>query len=118
MRPYSAKKRVMILENTLALDTTSRSAELTNYETSTLMQQLQELVQEAKRIEKETEAAGDCRTALAAIRVAGRLVEVMAALRGDLREPAQTDIVVNLDPDTARKMAETYLVRRNFLEAK
>jgi hypothetical protein len=42
-----------------------------------------------------------------------RIVELIAKLGGELDERAQTNILnVNLDPDTARKIAETYLVRR------
>jgi hypothetical protein len=46
-----------------------------------------------------------------------RIVELIAKLGGELDERAQTNILnLNLDPDTARKIAETYLVRRTKLE--
>ncbi len=74
--------------------------------------QLDELAQEAKRIEKQAEARGDHRTALASIRVRCDIVELAAKLMGELDERSPTNILnVNLDPETLKRIAETYLAR-------
>ena len=90
-----------------------------NWGTVYWLAQLDELAQEGKRIKEEAEAAGDYRTALSCIRELWHLVELMAKLRGELDERSPTNILnVNLDYETGKRIAETYLARRRELEAK
>ena len=78
--------------------------------------QLVELQQEAKVITEQAKTARDLRTALASIRVRCCIVELAAKLRGDLDERSPTNILnVNLDSETAKRIAETYLDRHRSL---
>ena len=78
--------------------------------------QLEELQQEAKVITEQAKTARDLRTALASIRVRCCIVELAAKLRGDLDERSPTNILtVNLDSETAKRIAETYLDRHRSL---
>ena len=52
---------------------------------------------------------------LASIRVQCGILELEAKLRGDLDERSPTNINVTLDPQTAKRIAETYLERRKQL---
>ena len=116
------EKRMRILESKLTRlrlnkGCSCRSGQQMNNGSADSAGQLEELQQEAERIEEQAEASGDYRTALGAIRELCRIVELVAKLRGELHEQPQTNILnVNLDPDTARKMAQTYLARRGMLE--
>jgi hypothetical protein len=95
-----------------------RSAQQMNYGTASWVGELEELTQEAKLITEQAKTAGDPRTALASIRVRCCIVELAAKLRGDLDERSPTNIVnVNLDSETAKRIAETYLERHKPLEA-
>ena len=79
--------------------------------------QLEELQQEAKVITEQAKTSRDLRTALASIRVRCDIVELAAKLRGDLDERSPTNILnVNLDSETAKRIAETYLERHRPLE--
>ena len=83
-----------------------------------LLDQLRELTAEAQRIKQKAEKEGDYRAALAAVRELCRIVELIARLRGELDERVQMNILnVRLDPDTATRVAETYLARRHALES-
>jgi hypothetical protein len=119
----SLEKRMRILETKLARlrrnnEQSRGSVEQMNNDTTDSLGQLEELTQEAERIEQQAEAAGDHRTALAAIRELCRIVELSAKLRGDLDERSPTNILnVNLDYETGKRIAETYLARRRELEA-
>jgi hypothetical protein len=74
--------------------------------------QLEELMQEAKLITEQAKAAGDQRTALASIRMRRDIVELEAKLMGELDERSPTNILnVNLDPESLKRIAETYLAR-------
>ena len=78
---------------------------------------LDELAVEARLITKRANSAGDLRTALVSIRVRCCITELAARLRGDLDERSETNILnITLDPETARRIAETYLARHKPLE--
>ena len=67
-------------------------------------------------ITEQAKTARDLRTALASIRVRCCIVELAAKLRGDLDERSPTNILnVNLDSETAKRIAETYLDRHRSL---
>jgi hypothetical protein len=90
-----------------------------NYGTASWVVELEELTQEAKLITEQAKTAGDSRTALASIRVRCCIVELAAKLLGDLDERSPTNILnINLDYETGKRIAETYLARRRELEAK
>jgi len=79
-----------------------------------LLDQLRNLTTEAQSLKRKAEQGGDYRTALAAVRELCRLIELMAKLTGELDERSQTNILnVQLDPQTARRVAETYLARHS-----
>jgi hypothetical protein len=122
MRVSTVHKRLTALENTLIRlklrkSWRCRSGAQITYSADTLPKQLQELAQEAARIQEHAEAAGDNRTALACIGELRRIVELGAKLRGELDDRNQTNIVsVQINSDTAKRIAETYLARHNALE--
>jgi hypothetical protein len=110
-------KRVLTLE-TMATQarrnqgSICRSGQPMNYGTGAWVGELEGLTQEAKLITEQAKAAGDWRTALASIRVRCSIAELAAKICGDLDERSPTNIVnVNLDSETARRIAETYLER-------
>jgi len=78
-----------------------------------LLDQLERLKEDAQRIQKRAEAAKDYRTALAGIRELTRLVELAARLSGELNERPETKILnVTFGPETAKRIAETFLARQ------
>jgi len=78
---------------------------------------LEDLIQHAWRINKQVEAAGDFRMALACIREISELLELEAKLRGEFQENSHTNVPnVHLDPETAKRIAEVYLERHKSLE--
>ncbi len=79
------------------------------------VRKLEKLAMDANLIMVQAETRGDSRTALASIRVQCGILELEAKLRGDLDERSPTNINVTLDPQTAKRMAETYLERRKQL---
>jgi hypothetical protein len=61
----------------------------------TLMDKIAQLEQEARRLGKKAEDAGDIRAAMAAVRELVRIVELLAKIQGDIKEPGgKTTIVV------------------------
>ena len=79
---------------------------------------LQDLARDAHRIMQKAEAVGDDRTALAAIGELRRIVELSAKLTGQLEEKSHMNIVhVELNPETAERIAATYLARHRTVEA-
>lgn len=117
----SLQKRVRTLEAlTCQPDETliCGSVERVNGRTS-LLEQLDELTREAGRIQAKSEAKGDHRAVLQAIRTRAHIIELMARLRGELEDRRQANVVnVYLDDETAKRMAETYLARQRETEAK
>jgi hypothetical protein len=115
------EKRIGMLEKLNLLKRQEKqspgSVERTNCGTPSWVQELEEMTQEAKRITEQTKTTGDVRTALASIRVRCCIAELTAKLRGDLDERSPTNILnVNLDSETARRIAETYLERHRSPE--
>ena len=93
------------------------SGQRSNCDTVSLLGQLEDLVREVQLMKEEAQFAGDRRTALACMREFCRIVELIARLRGDLDERNQTNIVqVNVDAETAIRIAETYLKRQKALQ--
>ena len=121
MNLTALKKRIRTLETMSTrqrLDKRSdyRSAQPMNSGTASWFGELEELTQEAKLMTEQAKTEGDRHTALASIRVRCSIVELGAKLRGDLDERSPTNILnVALDPQTAKRMAETYLERRKQL---
>ena len=81
------------------------------------VRKLEKLAMDANLIMVQAKTRGDFRTALASIRVQCGILELEAKLRGDLDERSPTNINVTLDPQTAKRIAETYLERRKQLSA-
>ena len=80
------------------------------------VRKLEKLAMDANLIMVQAKTRGDSRTALASIRVQCGILELEAKLRGDLDERSPTNILnVTLDPQTAKRIAETYLERRKQL---
>jgi hypothetical protein len=77
-----------------------------------VLMQLRELVSQAQYLGLRAERAGDIRTGLAALRDLTRILELEARLTGELNEKPETKVLnLNLDPDTARRITETFLAR-------
>jgi hypothetical protein len=76
-----------------------------------LLAELNELVAKARELRDKAEAGGDLRTALAGIRELTRLIELRARIAGELKDSQVNVLNVQLDPATARRMAEIYLAR-------
>jgi len=115
MRLTTLEKRVTTLETMLTHPTLNRSVHQTN-DVLSLQAQLEELIHEAKLIKEKAEAAGDHR-ALACLRAHYQFLELACKLRGELDETPRTNILnVNLDPEIAKRIAETYLARHRALE--
>jgi len=79
-----------------------------------LVSQLQKLTQDARRIQEKAERSHNFAAALGAIRELVRIVELLAKLRGELISERRTTNVLNLnlDAETAERIARTYLLRR------
>jgi len=122
MNLASLWKRVRILETTstrLRLEKPSRcrSPQLIDGGAGPWLGELEELKQEATLITEQAKIAGDLPAALASIRVRCCITELAARLSGNLDERSPTNILnVTLDPETARRIAETYLLRHKTLE--
>jgi hypothetical protein len=94
------------------------SVQLVSASRTSLLERLDELTRDAERIQAQSEAVGDQRMALFCIRTQCQIIELIARLRGELDDRSQTNVVnVQLDPDTAKRMAETYLARLREPEA-
>ncbi len=76
-----------------------------------LVDQLKQLVDDARRVQKKAEAANDYRAALAGVRELTRLVELAVRLSGELQEPENKILNVTLSAETARRVAQTFLDR-------
>jgi hypothetical protein len=64
-----------------------------------LVEKVRQLELEARRLGKKAEDAGDFRGAMAAVRELVRIVELLAKLQGELREPSGTTVnVVYVNP--------------------
>jgi hypothetical protein len=77
-----------------------------------ILGELRDLRDEAKRLQAKAEKKNDVRTAIAAIRELVRLVELKARILGELRDREISVTNVQIDGDTAARMAEMFLARR------
>jgi hypothetical protein len=59
-----------------------------------LMDKIAQLEQEARRLGRKAEDAGDLRAAMAAVRELVRIVELLAKLQGEIKEPGGTTVNV------------------------
>jgi hypothetical protein len=88
-------------------------------QTDSVLERLRELNAQAQRLKEKAERTGDLRTALAAVRELSRIVELIAKLRGELTEGGETKILnVNIDSETAKRIANTFLARHQESEVK
>ncbi len=117
MQLTSVQRRVGQLENVLAdLNPPSRKRK-GDHDLSALMRRLLALEQDAALIEKRAIARGDDAIALSAIREVCRIAELIARLQGQLESEDSTNILnVNIDPDTAKRIAEIYVTRHATIE--
>jgi len=120
MNLAALERRIGALEISLrqTLDSRDcRSVQQLNGGRTQWLNKLQKLAMEASLIMEQAKTRGDSRTALASVRVQCGILELEAKLSGDLDERSPTNILnVTLDPQTAKRMAETYLARRKHLE--
>jgi GTP-dependent phosphoenolpyruvate carboxykinase len=120
MRPSSLEKRVTRLETLSRLAGKKRrsaeSAEPPNEGAAFWLQQLQELPQEARRLQVLAESTRDYRTALACVQQLGRFIELMTKLQDDRTQTSGLN--VDIDSDTAKRIAETYLALHEDKESK
>ena len=83
-----------------------------------LLDQVLDLQTRTLALLAEAEQDGDRRTRLGAIREARSNLELIGRFLGELKGSETNILNVNLDPETARRIAEIYLVRHQKLEAK
>lgn len=96
---------------------TPTSGQQMNIETPTWVNEVEELTQKARLITDQAMMADDLGKALAAIRTRCCILELSAKLSGHLDERNSTNILnLNLDSETARRIAETYLESCRVLE--
>ena len=73
-----------------------------------LMDKITQLEQEARRLGKKAEDAGDLRAAMAAVRELVRIVELLAKIKGDIKDPGGTTVnVVYVFNTAAEKFTNT-----------
>lgn len=78
-----------------------------------LIAQVRELQRKAQQLLHLAESDGDFRTALAGVRELARLIELVAKLTGELKPPQVNVLAVQqLDPATLKRMATTFLSRK------
>lgn len=77
-----------------------------------ILAELGDLQNEARRLQSRAEGKRDYRTAIAAVRELVRLVELKARLLGELRDREINVTNVQLDSATAERMAAVFLARR------
>ena len=115
----SLERRIRALEISLrqSLDSRDcRSVQQLNGGRAQWLKKLEKLAMEANLIMEQAKIRGESRTALASVRVQCGILELEAKLSGDLDERSPTNILnVALDPQTAKRIAETYLERRKQL---
>jgi hypothetical protein len=95
----------------------SRAGQRSDYDRVSLLDEFQELAREATLMKETAHEAGDQRLALACLRESGHVLEIIGRLRGELEGKNSAKILhVNLDADTGKRIAETYLARRKKVE--
>ena len=117
MQLRTIQKRVGQLENALTHLGQRSTDGQDHHDLPALIRELSTLTQHATQIEQRAFARGDDGTALAAMREACRIVELIARLGGELDEKSITNIVnVNINPETAQRIAEIYAKRNKTIE--
>lgn len=122
MNLITLAKRITALETTVLRQRLERSSicpsgRPVNQGKSHWVAKLEALAVDAQLIMERAKALGALHIALASIRTQCCILELEAKLSGDLDERHQTNLVnVNLDPETAKRMAETYLARRKYID--
>ena len=117
MQLRTIQKRVGQLENALTHLGPRSTDGQDHHDLRVLICELSALTQHATQIEERAFARGDDGTALAAMREACRIVELIARLGGELDDRCTTNIVnVNIDPETAQRIAEIYAKRNKTIE--
>lgn len=76
----------------MALVKAKKAAEVV--QADSLLGKIAQLEQEARRLGKKAEDAGDLRAAMAAVRELVRIVELLAKIQGDIKEPGGTTVNV------------------------
>ena len=111
------EKRVRNLElRQILLTSKAGGLGVKDYSTAAL---LKRMIDEILQVKSRADAAGDLRMGLACVQALVRPVELAAKLRGEVDETRRTNIMhVNLDRETATKIAETYLQRRRLKETR
>jgi hypothetical protein len=117
------KRRIRVLELLLSTrlrlvkGSGSRAGQRSDYERVSLLDEWQEHALEVTLMKQQAHAAGDQRLALACLRESSHILEIIGRLRGKLEEKDSTKILhANLDSDTGKRIAETYLARRKKRE--
>jgi hypothetical protein len=115
------EKRVRTLEALSSrlrlVQSSAKRSERPILDTLSLIGDLECLSREVTVIKDDAIFHGEYRLALVCIREFCRLVELIARLRGELDAQGPPNILhVHLDPDTAKKIAETYLETQKRLE--
>lgn len=84
---------------------------------SDLMQYVMTLRSDAERLQQKAEEKGDLKTAVFALRERIGIAGLLAKVEGVLKTDNRTTNVLNvtLEPETAKRMAETFLERRGQL---
>jgi hypothetical protein len=77
-----------------------------------ILAELHTLGSEARRLQALAEKQKDYRTAMTAIRELTRLIELKARLLGELRDREINITNVQIDTETAMRMAQMYVARR------
>jgi hypothetical protein len=77
-----------------------------------ILSELEKLKDEARRLQAKAEKKHDVRAALMAIDKLTRIVELQARVMGELRDRDINITNVQIDPETAARMAEMFLSRR------
>jgi transposase len=77
-----------------------------------ILDEVNRLKDDAKRLQAKAEKDHDIRAALIAIDKLTRLAELQARLMGELRDREINFDFINIDPVTAERMAQMFLARR------
>jgi len=119
---FALERRIRALEALstrlrLVKGASSQAGQPINYDSVSLLRDLEQIARELTLMREDAQASGDHRFALACIREFCRVGELVARLRGELDGKSPTNVLhVHLDADTAKKIAETYLARWKKLE--
>jgi len=117
---HAPERRIQALEQKSAprKGASSRTSQPITGDTISLLGELEEVACEIRLISEEAFVAGDDRKVLACARDFCRVAELSARLRGEIEEKTTTNVLhLHLDPETALRVAKTYVARRQKLES-